>query len=31
MSGYELEEKEELINHFTKFGEIIDTVQDEVG
>ena len=30
VSGYELEEKEEIVNHFTKFGEIIDTVQDEV-
>merc|ERR1719422_1645468 len=30
VSGYELDEKEEIINHFTKFGEIIDTVQDEV-
>lgn len=30
MSGYELEEKEEIVNHFTKFGEIVDTVQDEV-
>lgn len=30
VSGYELEEKEEIVNHFTKFGEIVDTVQDEV-
>lgn len=29
VSGYELEEKEELIAHFTKFGEIIETVEDE--
>merc|ERR1719427_1068689 len=28
--GFELEEKEEIVNHFTKFGEIMDTVEDEV-
>ena len=30
VSGFELEEKEEIMNHFTKFGEIMDTVEDEV-
>merc|ERR1719186_578353 len=30
VSGFELEEKEEIVNHFTKFGEIMDTVEDEV-
>ena len=30
VSGFELEEKEEILNHFTKFGEIMDTVEDEV-
>ena len=30
VSGYELEEKEEIVNHFSKFGEIVDTMQDEV-
>jgi len=30
VSGYELEEKEEILTHFNKFGEIIETVEDEV-
>merc|ERR1719508_708231 len=30
VSGFELEEKEEIVNHFTNFGEIMDTVEDEV-
>merc|ERR1712106_1052967 len=30
VSGYELEEKEEILNHFNKFGEIVETVEDEV-
>lgn len=30
VSGYELEEKEEIVNHFTKYGEIVDSVEDEV-
>merc|ERR1719427_2363033 len=30
VSGYELEEKDEIVTHFTKFGEIVDTVHDEV-
>ena len=31
VSGYELEEKEEILNHFNQFGEIVETVEDEVG
>jgi len=30
VSGYELEEKEEIVNHFTKYGEIVESVEDEV-
>jgi len=30
VSGYELEEKEEMVQHFVKFGEILDQVEDEV-
>merc|ERR1719427_2119189 len=30
VSGFELEEKEEIMNHFNKFGEIMDTAEDEV-
>ena len=30
VSGFELEEKEEIIKHFTKFGEIADSAEDEV-
>ena len=30
VSGYELEEKEELVQHFAKFGEILEQVEDEV-
>ena len=30
VSGYELEEKEEIVKHFTKFGEIADMAEDEV-
>ena len=30
VSGYELEEKEEILTHFNKFGEIVETVEDEV-
>ena len=30
MSGYELEEKEEMVAHFAKFGEILEQVEDEV-
>jgi RNA-binding protein 26 len=30
VSGYELEEKEELVVHFAKFGEILEQVEDEV-
>jgi len=29
VSGYELDEKEELVGHFNKFGEIVETVEDE--
>jgi len=29
VTGYEIEEKEEIINHFNKFGEVVDTVDDE--
>merc|ERR1711934_94746 len=28
-SGYELDEKEEMVQHFVKFGEILDQVEDE--
>ena len=31
VTGYTQEEREELIKHFTKFGEIADTAEDEVG
>ena len=30
VSGYELEEKPEIVQHFTKFGDIADTAEDEV-
>ena len=30
VTGYDIEEKEEVINHFNKFGEVVDTVDDEV-
>ena len=30
VSGYELEEKEEMVLHFAKFGEILEQVEDEV-
>ena len=30
VSGFELEEKEEIMKHFTKFGEIADSAEDEV-
>ena len=30
VSGYEIDEKEEILNHFTKFGEIVETVENEV-
>jgi RNA-binding protein 26 len=29
VSGYELDEKEEMVQHFVKFGEILDQVEDE--
>ena len=28
--GFDQEDKEEIIKHFTKFGEIADSVEDEV-
>ena len=31
VTGYTQEEREELIKHFTKCGEIADTAEDEVG
>ena len=31
VTGFELEEKEEIIKHLGKFGEIADSVEDEVG
>ena len=31
VSGFEQEEKEEIVKHFTKFGEIADSAEDEVG
>ena len=31
VAGFDLEDKEEIIKHFTKFGEIADSVEDEVG
>ena len=30
VSGYELDEKNALVEHFAKFGEIVDTLEDEV-
>ena len=30
VSGYELEEKNEIIKHFTDIGDIVDTAEDEV-
>ena len=30
VSGFEQEEKEEIVKHFTKFGEIADSAEDEV-
>merc|ERR1711915_498580 len=30
VSGYELEEKDDIVQHFTKFGEIADMAEDEV-
>lgn len=30
VSGYELEEKDALVEHFAKFGEIVDTLEDEI-
>lgn len=30
VSGYELDEKDSLVEHFTKFGEIVDTLEDEM-
>merc|ERR1719427_2453824 len=29
VSGFELEEKEEIMNHFNKFGEIVESVENE--
>jgi len=29
VSGYELDDKEELVQHFQKFGEIVDMIEDE--
>jgi len=29
VSGYEIEEKEEILNHFNKFGEIVESVENE--
>ena len=31
VAGFDLEDKEEIMKHFTKFGEIADSVEDEVG
>jgi len=30
VSGYELEEKDDIVQHFTKYGEIADMAEDEV-
>jgi len=30
VAGFDLEDKEEIIKHFTKFGEIADSVEDEL-
>ena len=31
VAGFDQEDKEEIMKHFTKFGEIADSVEDEVG
>ena len=31
VAGFDPEDKEEIMKHFTKFGEIADSVEDEVG
>ena len=30
VSGYEIENKEEILNIFNKFGELVETIEDEV-
>ena len=30
VSGFDQEDKEEILKHFAKFGEIADSVEDEV-